>query len=172
MTKASAPTNRPQSKESEGRPPRLPKRQLAAIAKALADPRRYGIVSEIASASNALPCCALKAADTVSAATISHHIKSLETAGLIKVVREGKFARLSRSDAISSTPTCGNYPMPWASPAGLPDDGRAASATADAANTSAVGTIEIERGGLRIRFSGPVDANALGLVLAHVGRRA
>ena len=59
-----------------------------------------------------------------------------------------------------------------ASPAGLPDDGRAASATADAANTSAVGTIEIERGGLRIRFSGPVDANALGLVLAHVGRWA
>ena len=61
---------------------------------------------------------------------------------------------------------------PRASPAGLPDDGRAASATADAANASAVRTIEIERGGLRIRFSGPVDANALGLVLAHVGRRA
>ena len=32
--------------------------------------------------------------------------------------------------------------------------------------------IEIERGGLRIRFSGPVDAGALGMVLAHVGRRA
>jgi hypothetical protein len=61
---------------------------------------------------------------------------------------------------------------PRASPAGLPDDGRAASATADAAKASVVGTIEIERGGLRIRFSGPVDANALGLVLAHVGRRA
>jgi transposase len=59
-----------------------------------------------------------------------------------------------------------------ASPAGLPDGRRAASATADAANASAVGTIEIERGVLRIRFSGPVDANALGLVLAHVGRRA
>jgi len=61
---------------------------------------------------------------------------------------------------------------PRASPAGLLDDGRAASATADAASASAVGTIEIERGGLRVRFSGPVDANALGLVLAHVGRRA
>ena len=58
-----------------------------------------------------------------------------------------------------------------ASPVGLPDDGRAAIATADAANASAVGMIEIERGGLRIRFSGPADANALGLVLAHFGRR-
>ena len=36
----------------------------------------------------------------------------------------------------------------------------------------AVGTIEIERDGLRIRFSGPVDADALGLVLARVGWRA
>jgi transposase len=57
-------------------------------------------------------------------------------------------------------------------PPGLPDDGRAASVTAGAANGPPIGTIEIERGGLRIRFSGPVDANALGLVLAHVGRRA
>jgi transposase len=57
-------------------------------------------------------------------------------------------------------------------PAGLPDDGRPASARTDAAAAPGVGTIEIERGGLRIRFSGPVDADALGLVLAHVGRRA
>jgi len=57
-------------------------------------------------------------------------------------------------------------------PAGLPDDGRAASGTGDATNASAVGTIEIEDGPLRVRFSGPVDANALGVVLAHVGRRA
>ena len=75
-----------------GRPSRLPDWQFAAIAKALADPRRYGIVSEIASAPDALPCCALKAAETVSAATISHHIKSLETAGLVEV--RDKFAAL------------------------------------------------------------------------------
>jgi ArsR family transcriptional regulator, arsenate/arsenite/antimonite-responsive transcriptional repressor len=95
MTKGPAPTKRPQSKEHMGRAFRLPQQQFAAIAKALADPRRYSMISEIASASDALSCCDLKAADVVSAATISHHIKSLEKAGLIEVVREGKFARLS-----------------------------------------------------------------------------
>src|SRR3954447_3187065 len=95
MTKSSAPTDPPQNEEPADRPSRLPKWQFAAIAKALSDPRRYGIVSEIASASDSLPCCSLKAAEVVSAATISHHIKSLEAAGLIEVVREGKFALLS-----------------------------------------------------------------------------
>jgi ArsR family transcriptional regulator len=92
MTKA---TNPPRRDKRVGRASHLPDWQFAAIAKALADPRRYGIMSEIASASDALPCCGLKAAETVSAATISHHIRSLETAGLIEVVRDGKFARLS-----------------------------------------------------------------------------
>ena len=84
-------------------PSHLPDWQFAAIARALSDPRRYGIVSEIASATGALPCCALKAAEAVSAATISHHIKSLEAAGLIEVVREGKFARMSfRRDTLDA----------------------------------------------------------------------
>jgi ArsR family transcriptional regulator, arsenate/arsenite/antimonite-responsive transcriptional repressor len=95
MSKVSAQTGHSQSKKPTGRPSRLPEWQFAAIAKALSDPRRYGIVSEIASAPDALPCCALRAAEAVSAATISHHIKSLEAAGLIEVIREGKFARVS-----------------------------------------------------------------------------
>jgi transposase len=34
------------------------------------------------------------------------------------------------------------------------------------------GTLEIESGGMRVRFSGPVDATALRLVMMHIGRRA
>jgi len=34
------------------------------------------------------------------------------------------------------------------------------------------GAIVIESGALRVRFSGPVDAGALHIVLAHLGRRA
>jgi transposase len=34
------------------------------------------------------------------------------------------------------------------------------------------GTVEIESGGVRARFSGPVDATALRLVMMHIGRRA
>jgi transposase len=34
------------------------------------------------------------------------------------------------------------------------------------------GTLEIETGGMRVRFSGPVDATTLRLVLMHIDRRA
>ena len=34
------------------------------------------------------------------------------------------------------------------------------------------GTLEIESGGMRVRFSGPVDAVPLRLVMMHIGRRA
>jgi transposase len=34
------------------------------------------------------------------------------------------------------------------------------------------GTLEIESAGMRVRFSGPVDATALRLVMTHIGRRA
>ncbi len=80
-------------REEVGRP--LTDAQFTAIAKALSDPRRHRILGEIAGAAAPLPCCALKAADTVTAATMSHHIKGLEAAGLIDVVRDGRFALLS-----------------------------------------------------------------------------
>jgi transposase len=41
-----------------------------------------------------------------------------------------------------------------------------------AAPSSGVGTVEIEGGGMRVRFSGPVDVAVLQLVLGRVGRRA
>jgi ArsR family transcriptional regulator, arsenate/arsenite/antimonite-responsive transcriptional repressor len=73
------------------KPARLTRARRTAILKALADPRRFDLLERVANAGCPLGCSQIRAALPISAATISHHIKELETAGLVDVRREGKF---------------------------------------------------------------------------------
>jgi ArsR family transcriptional regulator len=73
------------------KPVRLSPARRTAILKALADPRRFQLLERIATSDCPLGCAEARAALPISPATLSHHIKELETAGLISVRREGKF---------------------------------------------------------------------------------
>jgi len=69
----------------------LTEQQISLIAKALADPRRYEILKKITAKSCATPCSVMRDCIDVSAATLSHHTKELENAGLIRSEKDGKF---------------------------------------------------------------------------------
>jgi ArsR family transcriptional regulator, arsenate/arsenite/antimonite-responsive transcriptional repressor len=75
--------------------------QVHLIAKALADPRRLELLRQIGSCTKPMQCAEIKECHEVSAATLSHHMKELETAGLVQVMREGKFVSyLLRRDVL------------------------------------------------------------------------
>jgi ArsR family transcriptional regulator len=68
--------------------------QMQAIARAVADPRRFAILQQIAR-QECTPCGSLDEQKVLSPATISHHLKELAEAGLIDVQREGRCASMT-----------------------------------------------------------------------------
>lgn len=102
--------------QSTQKPLRLTRARRTSLLKALADPRRFELLEKIARAQCPLGCAQALSALPISAATLSHHIKELETAGLIHVRREGKFhflslkpgvlAALASSLAVLEQPAC------------------------------------------------------------------
>jgi ArsR family transcriptional regulator, arsenate/arsenite/antimonite-responsive transcriptional repressor len=70
--------------------PTLTTRQFELVAKALSDSRRMALLEAISSAKE-YPCHRLCDEFPVSKGTISHHMKELLRAGLIRARRDGQF---------------------------------------------------------------------------------
>ena len=68
----------------------MKEQNFVEIARALADTTRFEILSRIAHAGE-LACADLVQDLSITPATISHHIKELSSAGLVKSRRDGKF---------------------------------------------------------------------------------
>jgi ArsR family transcriptional regulator, arsenate/arsenite/antimonite-responsive transcriptional repressor len=95
MNSVAASTNTVPAAQARRKTAPLTRAKRTEVLKALADPRRFELLERIAKAQCPLGCSDALAALPISAATLSHHIKELETAGLIEVRREGKFHFLS-----------------------------------------------------------------------------
>ncbi|MGA2672780.1 MAG: metalloregulator ArsR/SmtB family transcription factor [Terracidiphilus sp.] len=91
MTPIAEPKSARPANTRATKPTRLTSARRTAVFKALADPRRFELLERIAKAGCPLGCAEARAALPISAATLSHHIKELEAAGLIQIRREGKF---------------------------------------------------------------------------------
>jgi ArsR family transcriptional regulator len=72
-------------------PVELSEDQVQLIARALADPRRYEILKKLSAQTCATPCSNFRENIDISAPTLSHHMKELETAGLVRSEKDGKF---------------------------------------------------------------------------------
>ena len=69
--------------------------QVARISKALADPNRLEMLQKIGESGEAPSCTCIREWLGLSPATVSHHLKELESAGLVEIERTGKFAYVS-----------------------------------------------------------------------------
>ena len=82
---------------------KLDDRQFTLIGKALADPSRFKMLQRIGAAGKAPTCSCVRDCLGLSPATVSHHLKELESAGLVNVERHGKFAYISlRRDVLDA----------------------------------------------------------------------
>jgi ArsR family transcriptional regulator len=64
--------------------------EVHAISRVLSDPRRFDILKRIA-AKRCAACSDLRCEFPIAAATLSHHLKELESCGLVELARRGKF---------------------------------------------------------------------------------
>jgi ArsR family transcriptional regulator len=87
MVKSASSAKRAAGKPAAG----LTRAQFRAIHKAISDPRRYEILQHIARQENCT-CADLRQGSAITAATLSHHLRELQRAGLIAIARRGKFA--------------------------------------------------------------------------------
>lgn len=71
-------------------PKELGEKDFLRIAKAMADPRRFDILQRIASADKELACSVLREELPITPATLSHHLKELNDAGLLEIRKESK----------------------------------------------------------------------------------
>jgi ArsR family transcriptional regulator len=77
--------------------------QVASISKALADPSRFEMLQRIAASKEAPTCSCVREWLGLSPATVSHHLKELESAGLVNLRRAGKFAYITfRRDVLDA----------------------------------------------------------------------
>ncbi len=72
----------------------LTSEQFQAITRVLADPRRFAMLQQIA-ASGSLLCGCLDVQASITPATISHHLRELQEAGLVEAQRQGRSMCLS-----------------------------------------------------------------------------
>ena len=85
------------------REPKLDSQQFELISKALADPKRFEMLQRIAASKAAPTCSCIREWLGLAPATVSHHLKELESAGLVNVQRDGKFAYVSlRRDVLDA----------------------------------------------------------------------
>jgi ArsR family transcriptional regulator, arsenate/arsenite/antimonite-responsive transcriptional repressor len=77
-----------------GRQLKLDASQFALISKALADPKRFEMLQRIAASKEAPTCSCVRDWVGLSPATVSHHLRELEAAGLVNLERDGKFAHI------------------------------------------------------------------------------